>query len=524
MSNEGPQQGDPLGPLSFSNTVQPLLTSMRAELTLGYLDDFTLGDHQGVVAKDVQRIIEEGRRLGLSLNVSKCELIADPTTAVVDPVLQSFQRIAVQDASLLGAPLFPGPVLDSFWSERCADLSRAVDRLGLICSQDALILLRASFSAPRVQHLLRCSPSVDNAALATFDDLLRSALNRITNSDLTDMQWLQATLPIKEGGLGVRRVASLALPAFLASAASTQPLQASILLSHPCPSDFFFDTYQARWSAAHGPPPAGDQAHRQSTWDKPGFARDKVRVETSMTDPRHKAAFLAASTSHSGHWLTALPISSCGLRLDDEAIRVAVALRLGLDLCVPHSCRCGASVDAWGLHALVCKHAPGRTARHQALNDIIARAFTSAGVPVMKEPTGLSLSDGRRPDGLTLIPWQKGKCLAWDVTAVTTLADSYISVSSNSAGAAAEMAATRKTAKYADLPASYIFQPIAFETLGPINSSAADLLTDLGHRICAVSGDVREGQFLFQRLSVALQRFNAILLHNSFDESGDPDL
>lgn len=142
----------------------------------------------------------------------------------------------------------------------------------------------------------------------------------------------------------------------------------------------------------------------------------------------------------------------------------------------------------------------------------------------MKEPTGLSLSDGRRPDGLTLIPWQKGKCLAWDVTAVTTLADSYISVSSNSAGAAAEMAATRKTAKYADLPASYIFQPIALETLGPINSSAADLLTDLGHRICAVSGDVREGQFLFQRLSVALQRFNAILLHNSFDESGDPDL
>ena len=92
-----------------------------------------------------------------------------------------------------------------------------IDRLSLIGSQDALILLRASFSAPRVQHLLRCSPSVDNAALTTFDNLLRSALNRITNCDLSGTQWLQASLTVKEGGLGVRRVTSLALPAFLSS-------------------------------------------------------------------------------------------------------------------------------------------------------------------------------------------------------------------------------------------------------------------------------------------------------------------
>ena len=451
LSNEGPQQGDPLGPLSFSNTVHPLLESMVSDLTLGYLDDVTLGGQQGQVAKDVNRVIEVGHKMGLILNVSKCELIADPRTTVTDQTLQSFQRIDVQDASLLGAPLFPGPVLDGVWSDRCSDLSRAVDRLSLIGAQDALILLRASFSAPRVHHLLRCSPSADNAALVIFDNLLRSALNRVTNSDLTDTQWLQATLPIKEGGLGVRRVSSLALSAFLASAESTLPLQASILSSCPCPADSFVEVFQARWCASHGSPPVGELSCSQSAWDRPGILLDRGQVEANMADTRQKASFLAAATRHSGDWLTALPIASCGLRLDDEAIRVAVALRLGLNLCVPHVCRCGAQVDAWGLHAMVCKHAPGRIMRHHALNDVIARAFASAGVPAMKEPTGLSRSDGRRPDGLTLLPWQTGKPLSWDVTVAATLADSYISANSCSGGAAAEMAATRKMAKYADL-------------------------------------------------------------------------
>jgi hypothetical protein len=173
---------------------------------------------------------------------------------------------------------------------------------------------------------------------------------------------------------------------------------------------------------------------------------------------------------------------------------------------------------------MVCKHAPGRTTRHQALNEIIARAFASAGVPTMKEPSGLAHSDGRRPDGLTLIPWQNGKALTWDVTVATTLADSYLNASASSAGAAAEIAATRKMVKYADLPASYVFQPIALETLGPINTSAVEFLADLGRKICVVSGEDRAGHFLFQRLSVMLQRFNSILLHNSFVGDDDPDL
>ena len=142
----------------------------------------------------------------------------------------------------------------------------------------------------------------------------------------------------------------------------------------------------------------------------------------------------------------------------------------------------------------------------------------------MKEPTGLLRTDNKRPDGLTLIPWQKGKPVTWDVTVTSTLADSYLTDSAQSAGAAAELAATRKIAAYSNLPASHSFQPIALETHGPINHTAVDFMTDLGHRISSVTGEEREKQFLFQRISVVLQRYNAVLLHDSFDLHVEDDL
>src|SRR5437867_3506901 len=210
FSNEGPQQGNPLGPLLFCNTIHPLLESLKAELSIGYLDDLTLAGAPSIVAEDVRRVKEVGESLGLHLNISKCELFAHHDLQVTCPVLSSFSRQDISEANLLGAPLFQGPGLDQAWQDRCDDMARASTRLTELGAQDALILLRASFGAPRVQHLLRCSPSSDHPGLRVFDELQMAALSKVINANLLDHQWDQATLPLKMGDLGLRQVASLA--------------------------------------------------------------------------------------------------------------------------------------------------------------------------------------------------------------------------------------------------------------------------------------------------------------------------
>jgi len=69
--------------------------------------------------------------------------------------------------------------------------------------------------------------------------------------------------------------------------------------------------------------------------------------------------------------------------------------------------------------------------------------------------------------------------------------------------------------KYAHFHGSYVFKLLAIESLGSLNESALNLFLDLGRRISSATGDDREGLLLFQRLSVTLQRFNAILNETS---------
>ena len=136
----------------------------------------------------------------------------------------------------------------------------------------------------------------------------------------------------------------------------------------------------------------------------------------------------------------------------------------------------------------------GRIARNNYLNDIIYYALVKAGVLSTKKPAGLSRTDCKRPDGLTLVPWLAGKNAVWDVT----------------------VSGAKKELKYSELSTNYLFIPLAFESLGSVGSKTLIFLLDFGRRLTGASDDSRETAFLFQRLSICNSALQCCVLPRLF--------
>ena len=516
LSDEGIQQGDPLGPLLFCATSLKLACSIKSEFNVWYLDDGSIGGNVESLLLDLETVRRVGPTIGLILNEDKCEIITDDVSVIVklQAVMPKIRHIRCSESELLGAPIGDETAVNTVLSSKLAVFNLLASRLKSLNAHDGLFLLKNCFSIPKLLYLLRCSACYKSSLLAEYDDVIRQTLNVILNIDLSDVIWKQATLPVSSGGLGIRLAVDLALPAFLSSCNGASDLTLRLLPSRLHAVSGNLDPvctaacleWKNRYDATE-PDPV--KASVQKAWDAPVVSSKREEVLSSAQDQAGRARLLAATAPHSGDFLHAVPCSSIGTRLDDTSLRIAISLRLGAQMCAPHTCICGQLVDSSGVHGLACRKSAGRHVRHNAVNDIIKRALASADVPSMLEPSSLCRDDGKRPDGLTVLPWANGRCLVWDFTCPDTLATSHLNRAVLSHGTVANDAESKKTQKYRSLGAMYSFKPIAIETLGALGDEASLFFRDLGRRIADVSREPRSYQFLMQRLSVTVQRGNA---------------
>ena len=161
---------------------------------------------------------------------------------------------------------------------------------------------------------------------------------------------------------------------------------------------------------------------------------------------------------------------------------------MGSSLCLPYTCQHGAGVDHLATHGFSCKKSEGHHYLHGTINDIIHRALTTACIPSRLKPSGLECTDGKRPDGVMMIPWKNGKPIILDATYPDTLSQCYHFHATNTAGTVANLVEESKSAKYISLGSGYSFIPADIENLGAIGKRLLAFLKELGHMVRQCTG------------------------------------
>ena len=539
-SCRGVQQGDPLGPILFALALDPVIQPLKSPLNLWFLDDGTIGGPTESVTTDLNSLFPSLRELGLDINPRKCEIthldasddtgtdnrdrtplaehnsasatthtnIIANTGSHYDTFLNLAHSTPLTHLTILGAPIHP-----QGYEAAIANIDeitgRLIDRTANIGSHAALFFLSRYAAVPRATYLLRAAPVYTaDAPLRAIDDQMREAITRSCNVHLSDDSWTQASLPLRLGGLGTRRLTDVALPAYIASVEESRELVCTINRQPNGDRPLRLTSAMESFTRNQCPHFDLDLPLTQRTLDEEA-SKHRLNTLLAQANQVNRARLLAAVAPHSGAWLSAVPVECLGLLLPDDAVRIGVALRLGTSIQQPHRCRCGTTTDAYGYHSLSCPRNPGRQPRHTALNDLIYRALAAAGLSAILEPRGLDRGDGRRPDGVTVFPFRRGRMLMWDATCVNTYASTHLLDCASTAGAAARAAEDRKRQRYAALALRYDFTPLAVETSGVMGPAFSDLLQDIGRRVSRRSGEPRETAWLRQRVSLAVMHGNA---------------
>ena len=160
----GVQQGDPLGPLGFSLTLQPIVERIKDEvpnllLNAWYLDDGTLCGSPSDIAAALKIIEDEGPSRGLHLNRSKSLLFIPGASDASSNPLPPEIPISRSGFPLLGCPLGPPSFCEETLLKRVEKVKLSLSHLSdLADAQMETTLLAPVWPFPRSP--LPCEPAL----------------------------------------------------------------------------------------------------------------------------------------------------------------------------------------------------------------------------------------------------------------------------------------------------------------------------------------------------------------------------
>jgi hypothetical protein len=243
-SQEGYHQGDVMGPWLYCVSIQPFLRSLRdvlgdAGFIKYFIDDGNVtGDFDGMV-KAIEFIKQEGPKYGYTLNLNKgtyllgrCgsdTALARKNTLMGLGLSESIIVLHPDDepssigdygvtalGSYIGSDLF----ICSKLARKVASLEEDAGHIKQLENHQLQnLLLRLCFSQMSI-YLQRTVPPrlMNKNFVGAFEEMKRSILSSILDRDsIPDRQWIQACLPLINGGLGYSFSSDISHAAYVAS-------------------------------------------------------------------------------------------------------------------------------------------------------------------------------------------------------------------------------------------------------------------------------------------------------------------
>lgn len=458
-SENGVQQGDPLGPLYFCCGLQPFvdkISLMCPPYQKWYMDDGGIVVSPELLQSVWDLLASQGPAVGLHLNPAKCEWTwLDPLCSKASP-LPGVPLTELDRIHMLGVPLGSDVNVSAFVEDKLIGRAKGVmEKLaGFEDTQSALFLLRLSFASVRAVHFMRTTPLASWPRQAEdFDNLVRATAEQILGCTFSLATYEQACLSPSVGGLGLRRVSVHADAAFAASWYESRR------------------TCDEKW-VLPGPLP---ESYRPQSVASSSLDEDTAsRLSSSAPSLRESRRIDRLSAPHACSWVTALPSSGDGSDtiMAPKVFRTAVRRLLGLPVFPsPVPCPlCMQTMDIFGDHAVCCSGAGDLVVRHNRVRNIIFKlAEYGLMTPEMEKVGILGPTDDskRRPGDVSIRTWGPTRGLAIDVAVICPFASCHM----DKKEPCEAYALGRKHRKYDGgfEGSEYDFCPVVFEVGGGVN-------------------------------------------------------
>ena len=508
-----------------------------------YADDsFAGGKFQAVYNIFIQEI-NLAAKYGLRFNLSECRLYV-PSGGRFSGNLKLFTDLGVQirmdsNVSMLKVPIYG---TDQFYEDFCKAKMDEIDKLFAAIvpipqKHIALHLLRFCLNFSKVQYYLRTVPrNKINKLIDHFDGKMKEAVENILEERLNLQQWQQATLPVKQGGLGLRMATDIADIALTASHRTTREITIQLYpkIEQRQLSNDYIDclarlknimpaTSHSKIDDVHC---SINQKEFTSLWEK-----NRRRSIIENADGTQGFRIECYSQSWADGWLRCVPSRTDDTLLSNGVVKNSLAMRLGSDLFEEgHACNeCHMPMDTTGHHCMNCIKTGDKTIMHNGIRDIIYHEYRRVNHNAKIEPIGLIDEDHyRRPADTLLVQNSaieqsdrtKYSNIALDFAVVSPFTVANLNHSSRTVLAAAKNYAQRKRSdrntQQRCNDRNLGFEPIVFESTGGLEPEGAKVLESICKYIAARTE--RSNQSVIDRIKIKISILIQRSLHKSIEK------